>query len=198
MAPHPDLLAGLAAHLGQALAFADDTAERQRVTIDSPSTRSALNANARSFVIGALRRRPIAGHQLLERHTDLNKVVVQDAASKIRYWLKSETAVKFTFERPADRLFTIPSDSEVLTFAIDGNEVEFRHAPITRLRNKKYKLETDLRFAGRFPLGGLIPPGGSPSAWAIGTFDSGPDDSFDDVFGDEQDGDEEQGGEESA
>ena len=193
MTPPTQLLAGLAFRLGGALAFADDTSQAQQRLTGSPSTRSALNANARSFAIGALREDPIDGFSLAERHTEQNKVELLQSAAPGRFWLKSETAVTFTFEK-AEPLFSFPSDWHVLTFQIDGSEVEFKFAPISR-QKKRYKLEAPLEFAGRFQLGGAVPPGGYSPSRGSGIFDDGPLDDFGDLLGDEDDaGDADAGG----
>lgn len=200
MTPPTHLLAGLAARLGSALAFADDTSQAQLRLLGWPSTRTALNANARSYAIGALRNDPIDGYRLAERHTELNKVELRHADAPTRFWLKSETAVNFTFEK-AEPLFTFPSDWHVLTFYIDGGQVEFKYSPISRLKNSRYKLECPLTFVGRFPLGGAVPPGGYPSSRATGIFDAGPPDDFGDLFAEGDDAEAEDGddaGEESA
>lgn len=195
--PPTHLLAGLAIRLGTALAFADDTSQAQLRLIGSPSTRTALNANARSYAIGALRKEPIDGFRLAEQHTELNKVELLQDAAPMRFWLKSETAVNFTFEK-AEPLFSFPSDWHVLTFHIDGGEAEFKFAPISRQENKRYKLEGSLAFVGRFLLGGSVPPGGYPPSRASGIFDDGPLDDFGDIFGDDDDAEDGDAGEASA
>lgn len=182
--PQPHLLRGLAAHMGSALAFADDRSERQLRTVGSAATSATLNAVARSYMIGALRDAPIAKYRLAERHTDLNKVVMVHVDSKTRFWLKSETAVRFTFAQ-GEPLFTYPSGIHVLTFTVLLSEVEFQHAPISRLKSKRYKLESPLVPLGRYPLGGSVPPGGYPSSRTDSIFDAGPDDDYDDLFDEE-------------
>lgn len=187
------MLRSLGIRLGQGLAFADDVSERQLRTIGSPSTRTALVANARSFIIGAIRKSPLPGAELIEHHTALNKVLLVDSPSRQHFWLKSEAAVAFTFLKPGDQLFPYPSSIDVLTFTVLATEVEFRHAPITIVRKRLYRLEAELESLGRFPLGGVIPPGGYPTERASGIFDAGHTDSFEDLFDDG-----EQGGEASA
>lgn len=197
MAPDPHLLASLAANLGTALAFADDVSERQLQVAKHGSTSAAVNANARSCLIGLLRDEPLAHHRLLEDHTDLNKIVVQRVESKTRYWMKSAAAVAFTFEQ-ATPLFSFPSDLHVLTFGLFGDEVEFQYAPISRSmgkRFKRYKLESTLAELGRYPLGGAVPPGGYPTDRVTGIFDGGVEDTYDDLF---PGSDEEGSAEESA
>lgn len=192
MTPPTDLLARLASHLGSALAFADDASQAQNRLVGSHSTRAALNANARSYAIGALRRTPIEGYRLAEQHTELNKVELRQIESATRFWLKSETAVNFTFEK-AEPLFTFPSDWHVLTFHIDCSEVDFKCAAISRLKNKRYKLESALEFQGRFPLGGVVPPGGYPPSRATGIFEDGSPDDFRDLFDEKDDAEQEDG-----
>lgn len=184
MSPEPHFLAALASDLGTALAFADDVSELQLRVSKHGSTPAAVSANARSCLIGLLRNEPLRGHRLLEDHTNLNKIVVERAESKTRYWMKSAAAVAFTFE-DATPLFDFPSDLHVLTFELFGSEVEFQYAPISRStgkRFKRYKLESALTNLGRYPLGGTIPPGGYPTDRVTGIFESGVEDTYDDLF----------------
>lgn len=140
-----------------------------------------MNSVARSFVIAELREALTGQHRLLEQHTNLNKVVVKDLSSGIRYWLKSAAAVAFTFDQNPT-LFAFPSELHVLTFAIERSEVEFRHAPVTQLQSKRFKLEMPLADLGRFTLGGATPPSGYPSSRVQGIFEPGVEDNYADLF----------------